>query len=356
MNIDAKYMHRCIQLALKGKGYTSPNPMVGAVVVHNGNIIGEGYHQKAGEGHAEVNAIANVKDKKLLKQSTLYVSLEPCSHYGKTPPCSQLIIDSLIPNVVVGCLDPFPEVSGRGIQMLNNAGVKTHVGVLEQECISLNKEFITSQTQHRPYIYLKWAQSSDGFMDKERTEENTIPTVISNDFTQILVHKLRAEVDAIMVATNTAIADNPSLTTRLWKGNNPIRIIIDRTLKIPKTHQIYDNSVKTIIITEIKVAATNTKNTEFINVKFDDKFIENLFSTLYKKNIQSVMIEGGGKFLQSVIDSQTWNEAFVEISQEKFVRGTKAPKIGINLLKEVYYNESKRLHFVSPTDLKIYKY
>lgn len=356
MNTDIQYMYRCIQLALKGKGYTSPNPMVGAIVVYKDTIIGEGYHRKAGEGHAEVNAIASVKDKTLLKESTLYVSLEPCSHYGKTPPCSQLIIDSEIPNVVVGCLDPFPVVSGRGIKMLNDAGVKTQVGVLEKECIALNKEFITAQTQHRPYVYLKWAQSADGFMDRERTKTNSIPTVISNDYAKLLVHKLRAETDAIMVATNTTIADNPSLTTRLWHGENPTRIIIDRTLRVPQNYHIYDNSVKTLIITEIKDRPANTKNTEFLELKFDDEFIKNLFHSLHEKDIQSLMIEGGGKFLQSVIDSYEWDEAFVEISEERFEAGTKAPKLEANLIEEVQYARSKRLHFVTTTDLKIYKY
>ncbi len=349
-------MYRCIQLALKGKGYTSPNPMVGAVVVYKNTIIGEGYHRKAGEGHAEVNAIASVKNKELLKESTLYVSLEPCSHHGKTPPCAQLIIDSQIPNVVIGCLDPFPEVSGRGIKMLHEAGIKTKVGVMEQECQTLNKEFITSQTLSRPYIYLKWAQSADGFMDRKRTEENTTPTVLSNDFTKILVHKLRAETDAIMVGTNTAIADNPSLTTRLWNGKNPIRIIIDRTLRIPQSYNIYNASSKTIIITAKEDLPTNAKNIEFICIKFDEQFLSHLFSELCKRGIQSIMIEGGGKLLSSIIDAKMWDEAFVETTGSIFNAGTPAPKIDGKLIDERFYKQSKRLHFVESTNLKIYKY
>lgn len=349
-------MHRCIQLALKGKGYTSPNPMVGAVVVYKDTIIGEGYHRKAGEGHAEVNAIANVRNKELLKESTLYVSLEPCSHYGKTPPCAQLIIDSQIPNVVIGCLDPFPQVSGRGVRMLNEAGINTRIGVLEQECQTLNKEFITSQTQGRPYIYLKWAQSADGFMDRERSEENSTPTVLSNDFTKILVHKLRAEVDAIMVGTNTAIADNSSLTTRLWHGKNPIRIIVDRTLRIPQSYNIYNKSVKTLIFTEKETLPINAKNIEFIYIKFDKQFLSNLFSELFKQGIQSIMVEGGGKLLQSIIDAQMWDEAFVEMTESTFNAGTPAPKIEAKLIDERFYKQSKRLHFVESTNLKIYKY
>lgn len=356
MIIDTKYMYRCIQLALKGKGYTNPNPMVGAVVVYNDTIIGEGYHRKAGEGHAEVNAIASVKDKELLKKATLYVSLEPCSHHGKTPPCSQLIIDSQIPYVVVGCLDPFPEVSGKGIKMLNAAGIKTKVGILEEECQILNKEFITTHTSNRPYIYLKWAQSQDGFIDKERSEDNTTPVVLSNNFSKILVHKLRAETDAIMVGTNTAIADNPSLTTRLWSGYNPTRIILDRTLRIPKTYEIYKDNEKTIVISEANPLPTSTKNTEYLYVKYSDEFFKNMFSLLKDRGIMSIMIEGGSKLLQSVIDTQMWDEAFVEIADINLVAGTKAPNIGGEMVSEEFFKRSKRLHFATTTDLKIYKY
>lgn len=356
MIVDTKYMHRCIQLALKGKGYTNPNPMVGAVVVYDDTIIGEGYHKKAGEGHAEVNAIASVKDKALLKESTLYVSLEPCSHYGKTPPCAQLIIDSQIPNVVVGCLDPFPEVSGRGVKMLNAAGVKTKIGILEKECQLLNKEFITSHTKNRPYIYLKWAQSQDGFIDRERTATNTVPTIISNDFSKMLVHKLRAETDAIMVGTNTVIADNPSLTTRLWFGKSPARVILDRTLRIADNYQIYDDQVKTITVSEADNLPTNTKITEYLYVKYDSEFFKNLFLALKERDIMSLMIEGGGQLLQSVIDAQMWDEAFVEVAGVTFGAGTKAPKIEGEIVKEDFGNESKRIHFAKSTDLKIYKY
>lgn len=349
-------MHRCIQLALKGRGYTSPNPMVGAVVVYNDTIIGEGYHRRVGEGHAEVNAIASVANKELLKKSTIYVSLEPCSHYGKTPPCAQLIIDSQIPNVVVGCLDPFVEVSGRGVKMLNDAGIQTTVGVLVKECQSLIKEFITAQTLQRPYIYLKWAQSADGFMDKERTAENASPTILSNDFTKLLVHKLRAEVDAILIGTNTAIADNPSLTTRLWSGRNPVRVILDRTLRIPQSYNIYKDGVKTLLITECTELPTNAKNLEFIYIKYDASFFKNLFLELAKRDIQSLMIEGGGKLLQSLIDAQMWDEAFVEVIESRFEKGTQAPKIEGEFIRESSYKQSQRLHFVRATNLKIYKY
>lgn len=356
MIVDTKYMYRCIQLALKGKGYTNPNPMVGAVIVYDDTIIGEGYHRKAGEGHAEVNAIASVKDKTLLKRSTLYVSLEPCSHYGKTPPCSQLIIDSQIPNVVIGCLDPFPEVSGRGIKLLNAAGVNTKVGMLEKECQLLNREFITCQTKDRPYIYLKWAQSQDGFMDKERTENNTKPTVISDDFAKILVHKLRAETDAIMVGTNTAVADNPSLTTRLWYGMNPIRVILDRTLRIPLHYELYNDNVKTIIVTEVKPPQSNAKNTEYLSIKYDTHFLENLFSALKLKGITSVMVEGGAKLLESILEREIWDEAFVEVADVRFLNGIKAPKIESEVIDETFWGQSKRIHFAKNTDLKIYKY
>lgn len=356
MIVDTQYMHRCIQLALKGKGYTNPNPMVGAVVVYDDKIIGEGYHIRSGEGHAEVNAIASVKDKELLKKSTLYVSLEPCSHYGKTPPCAQLIIDSKIPNVVIGCLDPFPEVSGRGVKMLNNAGVKTKVGLLEKECIALNKAFITCQTKNRPYIYLKWAQSSDGFIDKERSATNTTPTIISTDFSKVLVHKLRSETDAIMVGTNTVIADNPSLTTRLWFGKDPIRVILDRTLRIPRDREIYNNKVKTIIVTGIKEHPSNGEHIEYLHIKFDAEFLINLFSELKNKGIQSIMVEGGSQLLSAIIDAQLWDEAFIEIADIQLQAGTKAPNLDAKLVEAHEWKQSKRLHIVGHTDLKIYKY
>lgn len=339
-------MHRCIQLAKKGRGVVSPNPMVGAVVVHNDKIIGEGYHRIYGGSHAEVNAISSVKEKSLLEDSTLYVSLEPCSHYGKTPPCAQLIIDSKIPRVVIGCLDLFPKVSGRGVEMLQKAGIKTKIGILEQECYSLNKEFNKAQTEKRPYIYLKWAQSKDGFMDKIRNNSNDKPAAISNDFTRMLVHKFRAETDAIMVATNTVLADNPSLTTRLWYGKNPIRIILDRSSRIPFDFNVYDQTAQTIVFTENDDITSSKNGVEYICVKFDENLLQKMFNTLQTKGINSVMIEGGAMFLQSVIDARFWDEAIVEIGDQEFLQGVKAPVINLNNLGgERFWRQSRQVYF-----------
>lgn len=347
MIVDTRYMHRCIQLAQKGRGAVSPNPMVGAVLVHEDKIIGEGYHREYGQAHAEVNAIASVKDKSLLKYATLYVSLEPCSHYGKTPPCAQLIIDSQIPNVVIGCLDPFPKVSGRGVRMLQEAGIRTKVGLLEQECLQLNKEFNKVQLAGRPYVYLKWAQSKDGFIDKARKDANDLPTAISNDFTKLLVHKLRSEVDAIMVGTNTVLADNPSLTTRLWHGESPTRIVVDRTLRLPSDCNIYDHAVATIVFTEKEVAANPNVNLEYVQVKFDENIFQSILKVLKAKGINSMMIEGGAKLLQSVINANLWDEAFVEIGCEPFLEGVKAPTIDWNMVSEErVWGDSKQVHLI----------
>lgn len=328
---DEKYMRRCLQLALNGKGSVAPNPMVGAVVVHKGIIIGEGFHREYGKSHAEVNAINSVKDKSLLKESTIYVSLEPCSHHGKTPPCSQLILDRKIPRVVVATLDPYFQVSGRGVDMLKNAGVEVEIGMLEKEAQALNKEFFLSQIKHRPYIYLKWAQTKDGFIDKIRVEGEPItPTPISNRLTRILLHKVRSEVSGIMVATNTAVNDNPSLTTRFWFGRNPVRVVLDRTRRIPANYNLYDNSVKTLFFTQ-KVEGdevNNVKNNiDFILSNFDSEMIPALLKELNKRKIDSLLVEGGASLLQSFIDCGIWDEAYIEIADRAFVQGIEAPRI-----------------------------
>ena len=223
MVVEEKYMHRCLQLAQFGGGYVSPNPMVGAVLVINDEIIGEGYHRRFGEAHAEPNAINSVENKELLKQATLYVNLEPCSFYGKTPPCADLIVRSGIPRVVIGTLDPHPKVSGKGVKILEEAGIEVAVGVLKQECRELNKRFFIFQEQKRPYVLLKWAQTRDGFMDKLRSNATQTPLLISNNITKLLTHKMRSENQSILVSTNTVLLDNPSLTVRNWSGKNPIR-------------------------------------------------------------------------------------------------------------------------------------
>ena len=255
MTKDEKYIRRCIQLARNGMCNAAPNPMVGAVIVHNDRIIGEGYHARCGEGHAEVNAIRSVKDESLLQESTIYVSLEPCSHYGKTPPCADLIIRKGIPRVVVGCVDPFSLVSGRGIQKLKDAGIDVKVGVLEAECRQLIKRFVTFNTQQRPYITLKWAESADGFIDINREEGQ--PVVLSTPITLMYVHKQRAEHHAILVGRRTALLDNPSLTTRNWYGKNPVRLVIDKELTLPTSLKLFDGSAPTWIFTAQDKASTS---------------------------------------------------------------------------------------------------
>lgn len=337
-------MYRCLQLSLNGKGFVSPNPMVGAVVVHNNKIIGEGYHRQYAKAHAEVNAIASVKDKSLLKESTIYVSLEPCAHHGKTPPCAQLIIDSHIPRVVIACLDPYPAVSGRGVEMMQKAGIDVNIGILEKDALALNKEFFTTQTKSRPYIYLKWAQTKNGFIDKNRNEDEVPqPTPISNDFSKMLVHEKRARVSAIMVGTNTAVKDNPSLTTRCWFGKNPVRIILDRQGRIPANYTIFDGAVDTIIFTE-KQVLTAAKNITFIQVPFNENLLNNVFETLKKRKFNSILVEGGRELLQSIIDKRLWDEAFIEVSDITFDDGVKAPVITGQILDELNWGSSKHIH------------
>lgn len=352
MFTDNKYMKRCLQLASCGKGYVAPNPMVGAVIVHNNKIIGEGYHRQYGKAHAEVNAINAVEDKSLLKESTIYVSLEPCSHYGKTPPCSQLIIDSGIPRVVIATLDPYHKVSGRGVKMLEEAGIEVVIGVLEKEAQYLNKSFFVSQTQNRPYIYLKWAQTKDGFIDKKRKDgEVAEPTPISNNLTKTLVHKLRSEVSAIMIATNTAVNDNPSLTTRLWFGENPERIVLDRTGRIPRNYHLFDNKVNTIVFTEGSEIVHHKTN--FVHVLFDRDLIPSVLKELNKRKIDSLLVEGGASLLQSFIDSGAWDEAYVEVADKRFVEGTKAPNIQGEIVDDRKIRDSHAIHLMNTQNYKI---
>lgn len=285
---DIKYMRRCLQLAVNGRQNAKPNPMVGAVIVAEGHVIGEGYHAHFGEGHAEVNAFAAVKaaDEPLLPQSTLYVSLEPCSHYGKTPPCADLIISKGMARVVVGCIDPFASVQGRGIRKLRNAGISVTVGVLEEECMELNKRFFMANTLGRPYITLKWAQSANGFID-----DDFRPTMFSSPFTQMLSHKLRAENDAILVGRITAERDNPQLNVRHWHGNNPKRIVLSHPTDLNK-----------------------------------------LMGELHGENIQSLIVEGGAKTHQSFIEDGLWDEIRVETSPKTVKNGTPAPPLPKNVV------------------------
>ena len=332
--IEEKYMARCIQLARGGVGHTSPNPMVGAVVVHSGRIIGEGYHRKCGEAHAEVNAIASVReqDRSLLKDSTIYVSLEPCSHYGKTPPCAELIVKTDIPRVVVGCLDPFPQVSGRGVRMLREAGVEVITGVMEAECKALNRAFMTMQTAHRPYVILKWAQSADGFLDRVRTSAEEPPVVLSSAETLRRVHRLRTEVRAILVGTRTALLDNPSLTVRHWEGPSPLRIALDRSLKIPATHHLLDGTVPTLILTE--KAVESRANVSYVQVDFNRPLAAPVMAVLAERKIDSLLVEGGTRLLQTFLSEGLWDEARVETAPVSLGEGVPAPRLEEAVLRE----------------------
>ena len=315
------YMHRCLELAYKGIGKVSPNPMVGSLIVHDDKIIGEGYHEKYGLKHAEVNAISSVKDKSLLNKCTLYVNLEPCFHYGKTPPCANLIIKHKIPKVVIGCMDTFSKVSGKGIQKMKKAGIKVVVGVLEEESKSLNKRFITFHENNRPYIILKWAESKDGFIAPNNQKK---PFWMTSKESKKLVHKWRSEEDAILIGRITAEQDNPSLTVREVKGNNPLRIVIDKNLKLAATLKILNNKAKTLIFNEIKSEIKDTNS--FIKTNFSN-LINNITRKLHEQNVQSVIIEGGTTTLQSFIDMNIWDEARVFTTNKKLNDGVKAPVI-----------------------------
>lgn len=320
---EEKYMRRSIQLALNGLCNSAPNPMVGAVIVCDGKIIGEGYHIHCGEAHAEVNAIRSVKDTSLLKRSTIYVTLEPCSHYGKTPPCADLIIEKEIPRIVIGCQDPFSKVAGRGIQKLKDAGREVIVGVLEQECKYLIRRFITFHTQHRPYITLKWAESADKFIDVCRTEGH--PVILSSPLTSMLVHKKRAEHNAIMVGTHTAKLDNPSLNVRHWQGRSPVRIVIDRTLTLPSDLHLFDGSTPTLVFTE--VAQEPKTNIEYLTIDFQQDILLPILAILYARGLQSLLVEGGSMLLQSFINTGLWDEIFVEETPISLHSGVKSPEI-----------------------------
>ena len=323
MTKDEKYIRRCIQLARNGMCNAAPNPMVGAVIVHNDRIIGEGYHARCGEGHAEVNAIRSVKDESLLQESTIYVSLEPCSHYGKTPPCADLIIRKGIPRVVVGCVDPFSLVSGRGIQKLKDAGIDVKVGVLEAECRQLIKRFVTFNTQQRPYITLKWAESADGFIDINREEGQ--PVVLSTPITSMYVHKQRAEHHAILVGRRTALLDNPSLTTRNWYGKNPVRLVIDKELTLPTSLKLFDGSAPTWIFTAQDKASTS--QVTFFKLDFSRSILPQILQKLYENKLQALLVEGGSQLLQSFIDEGLWDEIYTEHSAKVLENGVKGPVI-----------------------------
>ncbi len=311
MEIDELYMHRALQLALNGYGSTSPNPMVGAVIVDpQGNIIGEGWHRKFGEAHAEVNAVNSVVNKSMLSQSTIYVTLEPCSHHGKTPPCAELLVNCGFRRVVIGVTDPNERVSGRGINRLRQAGIEVHTGVLEEECRKLNPAFMTAHSLRRPYVLLKWACSNDGYLDCKRNADEAAPK-FSTPLTLTLMHRIRAGVDAIMIGSETAINDNPSLDTRLYPGPSPRKIVIDSRGRITPELKMF-SSGKPIIFT----SSTNhpSKNQADIVELDEPHSIARILEELFSRGITSVMIEGGASLLKSMISSGLWDEARVEIA------------------------------------------
>ena len=324
-------MHRCLHLAGLGQGTVAPNPMVGAVLVHGDTIIGEGFHRQYGQAHAEVNCIASVKPEHidLISESTLYVSLEPCAHFGKTPPCADLIIEKRIPKVVIGCRDPFVQVNGKGIEKLTASGIQVATGCLEQECISLNKRFFTYHTLHRPYTILKWAQT----LDQKIANEDYSRLLISNEHTNRLVHKWRTMEMGILVGTNTALFDDPELTARLWPGKNPLRIIVDMNLRLPSKLKLFNSDQTTIVFNlhrhtlpfeKISVEQLMNAGVQYYQVTEDVSLVHQLMNALYRLNIQSLLVEGGALLLQSFIDEGIWDEARV-ITNETLTVGSGLP-------------------------------
>ena len=333
-------MSRCIELAKNGLGTTYPNPLVGSVLVYNNLIIGEGWHYKAGKAHAEVHAITNSKTntnalkivqttaitshQQLLEKASLYVSLEPCSHTGKTPPCADLIITSGIKNVIIGCVDPNPKVAGKGILKLQNAGCKITQGVLEEQCKTLNKRFFTFQNKKRPFIFLKWAQTTDGYI-APITKDKKQPVWISNIYSRQQVHQLRAQEQGIVIGTTTALVDSPSLTTRQWAGTSPTRLVIDKNLKIPKTAAIFNDKAPTIIITQVKQETTHNTPIIYEYINFEKNLAAQICVIAQKHNLQSIIIEGGAKTLQTFIDEDIWDQAHVYTGKMSLENGIKAP-------------------------------
>jgi diaminohydroxyphosphoribosylaminopyrimidine deaminase/5-amino-6-(5-phosphoribosylamino)uracil reductase len=318
------FMRRAIDLALLGRGRVSPNPMVGCVIEHHGKIIGEGWHKKAGTAHAEVNAFNSVVDESVLPESNVYITLEPCSHFGKTPPCSDLIVSKNVNKVFVGCVDPNPIVARQGISKILKSDIQVVTGVLEKDCQNINARFNTYHLANRPFVVLKWAQSADFYIDPRKTENGEGQVQVSNTESKVLTHKFRSEEDAILIGTRTASVDNPSLTNRMWAGKSPLRIVIDKNLKLDQGLNIFTDNHPTLIITTKK--KENTKNITYLKLDFNnllDEFTDYLKST----DIQSLFIEGGAKTLQAFIDKNLWDEARIYTSNQKFIGGTLSPSI-----------------------------
>lgn len=322
-------MLRCIELGKKALGSAAPNPMVGSVIVYNDKIIGEGYTSAYGGPHAEVNAISSVKDKTLLSKATLHVTLEPCSHYGKTPPCADLITKHNIPEVVIGITDPHDKVAGKGIQKLEASGCKIIVGVLADQCRDHLKRFLCFHERKRPYIILKWAETQDGFIapDPKTRKATPEPFWITNTYSKQMVHQWRSEEQAILVGTNTVLEDNPKLTVRNWKGQHPIRVVLDRDLKIPEEFHVLDGSAKTLVLTSIANSSKYVNGVDYETIGFSGSIGEQICSILHKHSITSVLIEGGSQTLQTFIDENLWDEARIFTGPTSFGAGVSAPKI-----------------------------
>ena len=336
------FMERCLQLAQNGLGRVAPNPLVGSVVVCDGRIIGEGFHAEYGKSHAEVNAIHSVTDKSLLKKSTLYVSLEPCSHYGKTPPCAELIIEMGIPRVVVAIRDPFPEVSGRGIARLQEAGVEVVEGVLAEQAQEVNRRFLTFQLKKRPYVILKWAQSLDAYIDVDRLPGDLKkPMWITNELARAVVHRWRSEEQSIMVGTKTVELDNPRLNVRDWNGKNPIRVVIDRTLRLAPDSNVFDEETLTLIMMGNNSGSAsrrqlflNRPNIEMVAIDFSRDIVPQIMDVLYQRSVQSIIVEGGAQVLDSFISRNLWDEARVFIGRKLFHSGVRAPILAAKPVSE----------------------
>lgn len=340
MNLHEKYIMRCLELAAIGLGNTAPNPLVGSVIVYNDKIIGEGFHQQYGEAHAEVNAINSVKDKSLLSSSTIYVNLEPCAHHGKTPPCADLIIKSKIPHVVICNRDPFHAVDGKGIERLVAAGIKVETGVLGQQGRKLNKRFFMFHEQKRPYVILKWAETADGFLDYFRkSDDNETPLKISNSESSTLVHKWRSEEASILIGRNTAVLDNPSLTTRLWPGKNPLRLVIDPQLEVPANASMYNDGQTTWVFNALREYCEG--EVCFYQISNAATFENEIMEHLYKNNIQSVIIEGGANTLHRFIEANLWDEARVITGNLRIGDGIAAPRFIGNLRETEFIGSDK---------------
>ncbi|MFD2246599.1 bifunctional diaminohydroxyphosphoribosylaminopyrimidine deaminase/5-amino-6-(5-phosphoribosylamino)uracil reductase RibD [Pontibacter ruber] len=346
---DKLYMQRALELAKLGSGYTSPNPMVGCVVVHEGRIIGEGWHKAYGGPHAEVNAIAAVADKSLLPRSRVYVTLEPCSHFGKTPPCADLLISSGVRDVVICNTDPNPLVAGRGIKKLLEVGAQVEVGVLEEEGLDLNKRFFTFHTTKRPFILLKWAETADGFV----AGPNCAQVQISGKLSQRLVHKWRAEEQAILVGTRTALHDNPRLNTRHWSGKSPLRLVIDRQLQLPGHLHLFDKSHPTVVYNYKK--QEEHENLYFVQLQEEEPLLSQIMQDLYQRKVLSVMVEGGTYLLDSLLQEGLWDEAMVFRSMSQRIgEGIKAPAMLNGQLQEVQSIGSDQLfHYKNRRQLTV---